>query len=78
VQRSNPAFLDASVQRGVTLYSLGRTSEAVAQWSDVLERDPGRADARMYQRLVSRAAEELDPALSQDEVVEADDSEEPT
>jgi hypothetical protein len=62
VQRGNPAFLDASVQRGVTLYSLGRSAEAVAQWSEVLERDPGRGDARMYLRLVSRDATEPAPA----------------
>ena len=54
VRRGNPSFLDAIVQTGVTLYTLGRTSEAIAEWRLVLERDPLRADARMYLRMVAR------------------------
>ena len=50
--RANPDFLDASVQLGLTLYTLARTAEAVAEWNSVLARDASNADARMYLRLV--------------------------
>jgi hypothetical protein len=52
VLRGNPDFLDAAVQLGVTLYTLGRADQAVEQWKSVLDRDPERADARMYLGLV--------------------------
>lgn len=52
VMRGNPAFREAAVQAGVTLYSLGRTGEAIEQWRAVLRDEPGRADARMYLRMV--------------------------
>ena len=50
--RGNPDFLDAAVQLGLTLYTLGRADQAVEQWNSVLARDPERADARMYLGLV--------------------------
>jgi hypothetical protein len=65
------------VQRGVTLYSLGRTSEAVGEWSEVLERDPDHPDARMYLGLVSRPAEEPGSAPFQEGGDEGGVSEEP-
>jgi thioredoxin-like negative regulator of GroEL len=55
VRRANPDLLDAAVQTGLTLYSLGRADEALAEWRAVLERDRTRQDARMYLRMVSRA-----------------------
>lgn len=54
VRRGHPDFLDAAVQRGVTLYTLGRSAEAAETWQEVLDRDPDRADARMYLRMVTR------------------------
>ena len=52
VLRANPAYLDASVQLGVTYYTLGRAAEARDEWNATLERDPSRDDARMYLRLL--------------------------
>jgi hypothetical protein len=56
VQRGRPGLLEASVQLGVVLYSLGRASDAVAQWRRVLAADPARRDARMYLKLVPEPA----------------------
>jgi tetratricopeptide (TPR) repeat protein len=50
-----PGRLDAAVQTGLTLYTLGRGEEAIAEWRAVLERDRTREDARMYLRMVARA-----------------------
>ena len=55
VRRANPELLDAAVQTGLTLYTLGRGEEAIAEWRAVLERDRTREDARMYLRMVARA-----------------------
>jgi tetratricopeptide (TPR) repeat protein len=55
VRRANPDLLDAAVQSGVTLYTLGRAEEAIAEWRGVLERDRTREDARMYLRMVGSA-----------------------
>jgi tetratricopeptide (TPR) repeat protein len=52
VRRAVPGLLDAAVQTGLTLYTLGRADEAVAQWRAVLEQDRLREDARMYLRMV--------------------------
>ncbi len=52
VLRTNPDFVEARVQLGLTYYTLGRVSDALEQWSSVLERDPTREDARMYLRLL--------------------------
>jgi tetratricopeptide (TPR) repeat protein len=54
VRRANPELLDAAVQTGLTLYSLGRGDEAIAEWRAVLARDRTREDARMYLRMVAR------------------------
>ena len=59
VLRGNPDFLDALVQTGLTLYSLGRTDEAIGQWKAVLVRDRRREDARMYLRMVARSGADL-------------------
>lgn len=48
VRRNRPQLLEAGVQLGLTLYTLGRARDAVEQWRAVLERDPARADARTY------------------------------
>jgi tetratricopeptide (TPR) repeat protein len=55
VRRANPDGLEAAVQTGLTLYTLGRGEEAIAEWRAVLERDRTREDARMYLRMVARA-----------------------
>jgi tetratricopeptide (TPR) repeat protein len=52
IRRSHSGFLDADVQAGLTLYTLGRADEARREWQAVLEADPDRQDARMYLRLV--------------------------
>ena len=49
-----PTFLDAAVQLALTLYTLGRSDDAVEQWNEVLKRDPAHRDARMYLRLVQK------------------------
>jgi tetratricopeptide (TPR) repeat protein len=54
VLRGNSDFAEASVQRGLTLYTLGRTDDAITAWEGVLEKDPTRVDATMYLRLVGR------------------------
>ena len=38
----------------MTLYTLGRTDDAIAEWEAVLAKDPTREDAKMYLRLVGR------------------------
>ena len=61
IQRANPDFLAASVQLGVTYYSLGRADEALREWQQVLARDASREDARWYLRLVGRAGAPATP-----------------
>jgi hypothetical protein len=58
VRRASPGLLDAAVQVGVALYSLGRSEEAVREWQAVQARDPERRDAAMYLRLVAQAGPE--------------------
>jgi tetratricopeptide (TPR) repeat protein len=55
VRRGNPAYLDASVQLGLTYWSLGRSAEAIAEWQRVVREDPAQSDARMYLRLCTPA-----------------------
>ena len=52
VRRNRPQLLEAGVQLGLTLYTLGRAHDAIEQWRAVLERDPARDDARTYIRMV--------------------------
>jgi len=52
VCEANPDFLAASVQLGLTQFSLGRGDEALRTWQAVLARDAGREDARRYIRMV--------------------------
>jgi len=54
VLRSHPGFCDATVQLGVTLYSLGRSDEAAKEWEAVLDEHPEREDARMYLRMIGK------------------------
>ena len=49
---NRPECLDAAVQIGLTLYTLGRTEDARREWKAVLQQDPDRQDAQMYLRLV--------------------------
>ena len=56
VLRGNPEMLEAQVQLGLTYYSMGRASDALSLWNEVLHREPGRQDAEMYLRMVSRGA----------------------
>ena len=52
--RANPNLTEAAVQRGLTLYTLGRADEALAEWQAVLAQDSDREDAAMYVRLVAK------------------------
>jgi tetratricopeptide (TPR) repeat protein len=52
ILRANPTYLDAAVQLGLTLYTMGRSREAIAEWKRVLNRDPSRESARMYLNLL--------------------------
>jgi tetratricopeptide (TPR) repeat protein len=54
VLRGNSKLLDANLQLGLTYYSQGRTTDAVAQWQHVLEQDHEREEARMYIRLAEK------------------------
>jgi tetratricopeptide (TPR) repeat protein len=63
ILRSNAEFHEARVQLGVTYYTLGRTEDALAAWSTVLEHEPNREDAQMYLRMV-RSSVVGDPAGS--------------
>jgi tetratricopeptide (TPR) repeat protein len=56
VQRVRPECQDTAVQAGLTLYSMGRSDEARREWKQVLERDPGHAEATMYLRMVGEKA----------------------
>jgi tetratricopeptide (TPR) repeat protein len=52
VLRANPGYVDAIVQRGLTLWSLGQADRAAAAWRDVVRLEPDRPDAPLYLRLV--------------------------
>ena len=52
VLHERPGLHEASIQLGLTLYTLGRTGEAIREWNTVVEKDPTREEARMYLRLV--------------------------
>ena len=51
------------VQSGLTLYSLGRATDAIRSWTQVLANEPTREDAQMYLRLV-RTRKPVPPAAS--------------
>lgn len=48
---TDPDYIPAKVQRGVTLYSMKRTKEAMAEWQAVLKKDPKNPKAAMYVKL---------------------------
>lgn len=52
VLRAAPDHLASAVQLGVTYYGMGRVDDAIQQWTSALASDAGRADARLYLRLV--------------------------
>ena len=68
ILRLQPSMLVSQVQLGLTYYSMGQTPEAIAEWEEVLEKDPGSDEARMYLRLVRgatrRSAHALAPPVS--------------
>lgn len=49
---AHAGLLDSQIQLGLTWYTMGRTTDAIAEWNAVLEKDPSRDEARMYLRLV--------------------------
>jgi tetratricopeptide (TPR) repeat protein len=48
---ANPNYLPARVLLGVTMYFMGDTPGAVAQWREVLAIDPDNKSAQMYVRM---------------------------
>ena len=52
-KRLNPGYAPAAIQLGVTLFSMGKITEAETEWKAVLHSDPNNAHAAMYLRLVS-------------------------
>ena len=43
----------AHVQLGITLYTKGDIQEALAEWQQVVEKDPENRQANMYLKMVS-------------------------
>ncbi|MCG3174606.1 MAG: Beta-barrel assembly-enhancing protease [Myxococcota bacterium] len=54
VVKASPKYLDARIQHGVVLNTLGRTDEARAEWEEVLKYEPGNKKAEMYLRMTAR------------------------
>jgi tetratricopeptide (TPR) repeat protein len=52
VKKSKADYLPARIYLGVTLYSLGRRDEAIAEWEAALALDPGNKSAALYLRMV--------------------------
>jgi tetratricopeptide (TPR) repeat protein len=47
-----PEFVAAHLHLGITLYALGRFTEAVREWKEVLRYDLTNKSAQMYLNLV--------------------------
>jgi len=56
VKSTKPDYLPARLALGVTLYSLGRREEAIAEWEGILEQEPGDRRAQAYLRMVRAQA----------------------
>ncbi len=54
IKLSNPDYLPARIAHGVTLFSLGRLDEAIAEWRAVLAQDGNNRTAAAYLRMVQR------------------------
>jgi tetratricopeptide (TPR) repeat protein len=52
IKLARPEYLPARVSYGVTLYSLGRPEEAIAEWEAVLREDPAQKVAAVYLKMV--------------------------
>jgi tetratricopeptide (TPR) repeat protein len=53
VLRANPRLIESRVQLGLTYYSLGRATDALAEWEQVADHEPDRGDVQMYMQLVT-------------------------
>lgn len=49
--RSDPHYLPARIQLGLTYFSQGKTAHAVREWKGVLKRDKNNPAAQMYLRI---------------------------
>jgi tetratricopeptide (TPR) repeat protein len=54
-KRARPDYHQAGIHLGVTLYSLGRRFDALAEWHAVLKSDPTNKSAKLYIRMVEDA-----------------------
>jgi tetratricopeptide (TPR) repeat protein len=52
-KRLRPDFIPARIHLGVTLFSLGRKEDALAEWHHVLTVDPNNKSAKLYIRMVN-------------------------
>lgn len=51
VLKSDEKYCPALIQMGITFYSMGKTADANKCWNQVLERDAGNENAKMYLKL---------------------------
>jgi tetratricopeptide (TPR) repeat protein len=52
-KRLRPDYIPARIHLGVTLFSLGRKDQALAEWQAVLGIDPNNKSAKLYIRMVN-------------------------
>jgi tetratricopeptide (TPR) repeat protein len=61
-KEANPRYLPARVLLGVTLYFMGDTPSALAEWREVLAIDPENKSAQMYVRMAENHPTLVTPA----------------
>lgn len=52
-KKLNPTYPPATIQLGITFYSMGRLAEATAEWKAVLAYEPENARAKTFLKLVT-------------------------
>ena len=62
---AHAGLLDSQIQLGLTWYTMGRTTDAIGEWTAVLEKDPGHEEARMYLRLVRGRNRNASPTVTE-------------
>lgn len=62
---AHAGLLDSQIQLGLTWYTMGRTTDAIAEWTAVLEKDPGHDEACMYLRLVRGRNRNASPTVTE-------------
>jgi len=66
--KTDPKYLHAKIQLGVTLFSMGKTNEAKKFWAEVLKKDAANEFAKMYLKLAEKDAAEVKPAAKKSPV----------